>query len=252
MAKSGRVRSGKHHGFQVFHQRTWPRFRFSFRGKKTFHVEPIELLEKALGVRLPPGGIELFERYQNLILEWNQTIHLVSKRDEALLVSRHFLESAGLAVVLDIPSGAKVMDLGSGPGFPGIPLAIVRPDLEIILAESVAKRAGFLRCVMESLKLERVSVVCDRAESSHDNRRDRDWVFSRAVADCDTLARWSKSWVRPGGRLVAFKGMDIGKELKRLEKTAVKRGVQEWKVLPFDPFPYLTPVRGVLIEIIFK
>jgi 16S rRNA (guanine527-N7)-methyltransferase len=215
-------------------------------------VEPVELLEQALGGRLPPSGLDRFEQYRRLILDWNRNLHLISSRDEALLVSRHFLESVGLTVVLDIPSRAKVMDLGSGPGFPGIPLAIVRPDLEIILAESVAKRAGFLRCAVEALGLDRVSVICDRAESSHDNRRDRDWVFSRAVADCDTLARWSKGWVRSRGRLIAFKGTDINEELKRFEKTAAKRGVQNWKVVPYDPFPDLVPVRGVLVEIMFQ
>jgi 16S rRNA (guanine527-N7)-methyltransferase len=212
-------------------------------------VERIELLEQALGDRLPPGGLDRFERYRALILDWNRNLHLVSKRDETLLVSRHFLESVGLAVVLDIASEAKVMDLGSGPGFPGIPLAIIRPDLEIALVESVAKRAEFLKHAVESLGLERVAVLQVRAETSHENRRDRDWVFSRAVADCDTLMKWSRGWIRPGGRLVAFKGSDVREELKRLERNAVKRGVKTWNILPFDPFPDLMPFQGQLVEI---
>jgi 16S rRNA (guanine527-N7)-methyltransferase len=212
-------------------------------------VEPIDLLEKALGDRLPPGGQDRFQRYRDIILEWNQTIHLISKRDEALLVSRHFLESVGLSVVLDIANGAKVMDLGSGPGFPGIPLAIVRPDLDIILVESVTKRADFLKHAVESLKLERVFVLRARAETSHDNRKDRDWILSRAVADCDTLMKWSKGWIRPGGCLVTFKGMDIQEELKRLERNALKRGVRDRNIIPFDPFPGLMPMRGQLVVI---
>jgi 16S rRNA (guanine527-N7)-methyltransferase len=213
-------------------------------------VERIELLEQALGDRLPPGGLDRFQRYQGLILDWNRNLHLVSKRDEALLISRHFLESVGLAIVLDIANESKVMDLGSGPGFPGIPLAIIRPDLNIILVESVAKRAEFLKHAVVSLGLERVAVLQVRAETPHENRRDRDWVFSRAVADCDTLMKWSKGWMRPGGRLVAFKGTDIREELKRLERNAAKRGAKEWKVLPFNPFPDLMPFQGRLVEIV--
>jgi 16S rRNA (guanine527-N7)-methyltransferase len=212
-------------------------------------VEPIDLLEKALGDRLPADGLERFERYRDLILEWNRNLHLVSKRDEALLVSRHFLESVGLDIVLNIQPGSKVMDLGSGPGFPGIPLAIDRPDLDIILVESVAKRAEFLKHAVDSLKLEKVSVLQVRAEISHNLRHDRDWVFSRAVANCDTLVKWSWGWLRPGGCLAAFKGEEIQEELKRLEKNAVKRGVREWKTVPYDPFPGLMPMRGNLVVI---
>jgi 16S rRNA (guanine527-N7)-methyltransferase len=212
-------------------------------------VERIDLLEQALGDRLPPGGLDRFERYRALILDQNQNLHLVSKRDEDLLVSRHFLESVGLVVVLDIAVGATVMDLGSGPGFPGIPLAIIRPDLDIVLVESVAKRADFLRHAIDSLNLGWVSVFQARAETSHDNRKDRDWVLSRAVADCDTLMKWSKGWIRPEGHLVTFKGADIQEELKRLERNAAKRGVRDWDIIPFDPFPGLMPMRGNLVSI---
>lgn len=126
-------------------------------------VTPLQILERGaaeLGVLLSATQLGQFERYLIELQKWNRRINLTGTTNLQELISRHVLDSlAGLAVLADVPPGAEVADLGSGAGFPGLPIKMARPDLRMTLIEPRQKRAAFLITVCALLKLERVTVV---------------------------------------------------------------------------------------------
>lgn len=134
---------------------------------------------------------------------------LIGPRERDRLWERHALNS--VAVSSRIPSGATVVDVGSGAGLPGIPLAILRPDLSVTLLEPLLRRANFLNLAVEELELsDRVQVIRGRAE---EHRRRYDVVTCRAVAPLPRLLGWCLPLVSPGGRLIALKGSSASEEV---------------------------------------
>lgn len=137
---------------------------------------------------------------------------LVGPREAGRIWERHLLNSAVLAPVL--PAGSRVVDLGSGAGLPGLPIALARPDLEVVLLEPLLRRTRFLDEVVERLDLGgRVSVYRGRAEGGHRALRPFDVVLSRAVAPMERLVPWSLGLLRPGGQMLALKGDRAEREL---------------------------------------
>ncbi|TQM81959.1 16S rRNA m(7)G-527 methyltransferase [Saccharothrix saharensis] len=146
---------------------------------------------------------------------------LIGPREVDRLWERHILNSAVVAELL--PEGARVVDVGSGAGLPGIPLAIARPDLDLTLLEPMARRVAWLTECVEALGLD-VTVVRGRAEEGpvREQLSDSDVVTARAVAPLERLTRWCLPLLRPGGRLVALKGESAAEELER-DAEAVRR-----------------------------
>lgn len=146
---------------------------------------------------------------------------LIGPREVDRLWERHILNSAVVAELL--PEGATVVDVGSGAGLPGIPLAIVRPDLHLTLLEPMARRVAWLTECVEALDLQ-VTVLRGRAEeeSVRDQLSDSDVVTARAVAPLERLTRWCLPLLRPGGSLVALKGESAAEEVER-DAEAVRR-----------------------------
>lgn len=143
------------------------------------------------------------ERYAELLVTTAVERGLIGPREHDRIWDRHLLNSAAFAA---LPAdGVRVADLGSGAGLPGIPLALARPDLEVVLIEPLLRRATFLSEVVDELGLDRVSVIRSRAEDLV-GVEDFDVVTSRAVAPLDRLARWSLPLVVVGGEMVALKG----------------------------------------------
>ena len=124
-----------------------------------------------------------------------------------------------------IPEGARVIDIGSGAGLPGIPLAIARPDLQVTLLEPLLKRSNYLAEITEKLGLDNVTVIRDRAENLGKDAK-FDVVTSRAVAPLAKLARWSLPLCKPGGMMLAMKGASASEEIER-DKSAIKRAQGE-------------------------
>ncbi len=216
-----------------------------------FHVELIgELLERE-GIRPPFPVVPLFRRYWEMLLDWNQRINLVSKNDERRLVTRHFLESLGLIKVVPFPPDARVMDLGSGAGFPGIPLKIVRPDLRMVLVESKRKKILFLRHAINTLGLENMEAVLGRVEQLAETLGRFDFVVSRSVASLVKLARWSRAYLeKSGGQLVVIKGPGAQEELVGLKAKASALGIKDVHVVAYNPFPeWLDLKKSVVVTV---
>ncbi|WP_454972329.1 16S rRNA (guanine(527)-N(7))-methyltransferase RsmG [Corynebacterium propinquum] len=147
----------------------------------------------------------------------------IGPREKPRLWDRHIYNCAVIGEA--IPEGARVIDIGSGAGLPGIPLAIARPDLQVTLLEPLLKRSNYLAEITEKLGLDNVTVIRDRAENLGKDAK-FDVVTSRAVAPLAKLARWSLPLCNPGGMMLAMKGASASEEIER-DKTAIKRAQGE-------------------------
>ena len=161
-----------------------------------------------------------FRLYLEMIEQWSERMNLVSARDLYHLVTRHLADSVAIARLPQVPERGRVLDLGSGAGFPGVPLAILKPDLHITLLDSIGKKTRFLEEVVTAVRLENTRVLCERAENLRPKSEDEryDVILARAVARLDKLWRWSGPLLRSGGRLLAQKGGDVQPEIDELVK----------------------------------
>ncbi|MGP4109667.1 16S rRNA (guanine(527)-N(7))-methyltransferase RsmG [Streptomyces sp. 4N509B] len=180
--------------------------------------EPPAAAVTIFGDRLPDAV-----RYAELLAQAAAERGLIGPREVPRLWERHMLNCAVLSEV--VPEGVTVCDVGSGAGLPGIPLALVRPDLRITLLEPLLRRTNFLREVVELIGLERVTVVRGRAEEVLGSFEPVHVVTARAVAPLDRLAGWGVPLLRPYGQMLAIKGETAEEELKRARAALAKLGV---------------------------
>ena len=184
------------------------------------------LVEQALAVRYPEA-LEGLQSYAELLATEGVVRGLIGPRETGRLWSRHVANCAVLEEL--IPEGLEVADVGSGAGLPGLPLALVRPDLRVVLVEPLLRRATFLAEAVTSLGLEdRVTVLRGRAE---EQRLTVDVVTARAVAPLDRLAGWTRPLVREGGVLLALKGEGAAAEIDASGAALEKVGGGQAEVL---------------------
>jgi 16S rRNA (guanine527-N7)-methyltransferase len=159
----------------------------------------------AMGLRLSPGQLRLLGRHADLLLKWNKSINLTSITDPDEVVEKHILDS--LAVVPVLPSGS-LLDVGSGAGYPGIPAAIARPDLEVSLVESVQKKVAFLKSVLAELRLPGVRAYAVRLEGdpAREGLARVHAATARAVAPPREWLKLAEQYVLPGGVAVCMLG----------------------------------------------
>ncbi|MCM1283376.1 MAG: 16S rRNA (guanine(527)-N(7))-methyltransferase RsmG [Muribaculaceae bacterium] len=181
-------------------------------------------LERVAEYNLSLSELQLnqFETYYKLLIETNQVMNLTAITEWDEVLEKHFLDSLAIAMVReDLHQGLKVMDMGTGAGFPGIPLKIVFPELEITLSDSLNKRVIFLQKVIEELKLKNISAIHSRAENLAKElayREKYDLLVSRAVANLSTLAEYCLPFVRSGGEFISYKSGDCDEEVAAAEK----------------------------------
>jgi len=181
----------------------------------------------AIGIRLGPAALDRFATYHREILLWNRRINLVSERSAQEIVIRHFLDSLTPAPFLDRPDGALI-DLGSGGGFPGIPLRIALPGLHLSLVEASRKKSSFLSHVVRTLRLDGVQVIRERVEAltAEEILAGRfDTLISRAAFKLPDLIRTASFFLKPGGQLIAMKGPDPQEEKEETERISEAAGM---------------------------
>jgi len=181
------------------------------------------MLEKAaqeIGIKLNPSQNMRFKDYMNLLLEWNEKINLTAITDKNEIVIKHFIDS--LTCYKYIKNDHKIADVGTGAGFPGVPLKILLGNqLEVYLMDSLAKRLKFLEVVAKELKLEKVVTIHGRAEDIGANKEYRekyDVVVSRAVANLGVLAEYCIPLVKVGGKMLSMKGGEPEEEIETAKK----------------------------------
>ena len=162
-----------------------------------------------------------FMSYYKLLVEWNQVMNLTAITDFEEVCKKHFIDSLSLVKAYDINAGISVMDIGTGAGFPGIPLKIAFPDLKITLLDSLNKRVSFLKNVIENLKLDNIEVLHGRAEDyakKEEFREQYDLCVSRAVANLSTLSEYCIPYVKAGGHFISYKSEKLTEELKNADR----------------------------------
>ncbi|MGN0789684.1 MAG: 16S rRNA (guanine(527)-N(7))-methyltransferase RsmG [Christensenellales bacterium] len=153
-----------------------------------------------------------FEQYFDMLAEWNTKFNLTAITDKEQVEQKHFVDS--LLGAEFIPKGSKICDVGSGAGFPSIPLAIIRPDCKFTLLDSLNKRITFLNAVKDSLNLTNCTCIHTRAEDyAINNRETFDVCVARAVAPLPTLLEYCMPLLRVGGKLIAYKGSNADEEI---------------------------------------
>jgi len=165
-----------------------------------------------LGLALGRGDRSKLLQYLALLEKWNQVYNLTAIRDKGKMVSGHLLDC--LAVIPHVP-GTRVLDVGSGAGFPGIPIAVARPDIQVALLDGNHKKAAFLRQAVADLQLKNASVVCERVEEWQAAEK-FDCIISRAFAEIAEFIALTSHLLAPGGVLAAMKGVHPFEELERL------------------------------------
>ncbi|MCG7501004.1 16S rRNA (guanine(527)-N(7))-methyltransferase RsmG [Tenacibaculum sp. Mcav3-52] len=168
--------------------------------------------------------LEQFSKLQELYEDWNLKINVVSRKDIDELYLRHVLHSLGIAKVMEFKAGAKVMDVGTGGGFPGIPLAILFPETQFHLVDSIGKKIKVVNEVAEGLGLQNVKTTHGRVEEVDDTY---DFIVSRAVAQMETFHRWVKNKVHKKQNhalkngILYLKGGDLTEELANFPKVTI-------------------------------
>jgi 16S rRNA (guanine527-N7)-methyltransferase len=189
--------------------------------------------------------LDVAQRYADILASTGVERGLIGPHEIDRLWERHLLNSAVVGELLD--QGHRVVDIGSGAGLPGLPLAIARPDLQVVLLEPLLRRSDFLREVVAELGLP-VEVVRGRAEESwvRDQIGDRDAAVSRAVAALDKLTKWSMPLLRPGGRMVAIKGERAPDEVEEHRRVMAASGAVDVRVVTCGA-NYLRPPATVVL-----
>ena len=164
------------------------------------------------------------EKLESLYKYWNSKINLVSRKDISSLYLRHVLHSLAIAKFIQFKKGTNIIDVGTGGGFPGIPLAILFPDAKFHLVDSTKKKVRVVDAVSKELSLKNVTTQCKRVEDINDKF---DFILARAVADMSTILKWTENNISPNSNnvvpngIIALKGGDLDKELSRIENKKI-------------------------------
>ncbi len=192
-----------------------------------------------LSQRLSEGVIEKEILFLDELLRWNQQINLTSIRNRNEAIEKHLLDS--LLLLPHIKGAKRLLDIGSGGGLPGIPLAIAEPSLQVVSVDSVGKKINFQKHIKRLLKLNNLSVIQSRIENLlqiNPVQEKYDLVVSRAFSSLDTFIPYADQWLKPGGRLLAMKGPEGSEELAAASEVMVQYGFSDQVIstyaLPFS------------------
>lgn len=182
-------------------------------------MEKIEQIKEAfskINIILSEKQAKQFEIYYQMLIEKNEVMNLTAITEFSEVLTKHFLDSLMMKEVAEISEGQTLLDVGTGAGFPGIPLKIVFPELKVVLLDSLNKRVQFLNEVIEALQLENITAIHGRAEDiakKAEYREQFDYCVSRAVANLSTLSEYCLPFVKVGGSFIPYKSGKIEEEL---------------------------------------
>lgn len=194
--------------------------------------------------------LQAFQIYSRELLAWNRQVNLTRIVDPEEISVKHFLDSLAVyRALLDLPQNFSIVDIGTGAGFPGLPLKIVLPEVQLTLLEATAKKTKFLQHIVDTLHLTGVTVLAARAEEvGHQaaHREQYDVAVARAVAALPVLAEYALPLVRVGGRVIAQKGRYPAEEVKAASRALKMLGGQFDQILPVE-VPGLEATRHLVI-----
>lgn len=190
---------------------------------------------KEIKIVLHEKQINQLYTYMELLLEWNQKVNLTAITEPKEIILKHFIDS--MTITKYIERNTKLIDIGTGAGFPGIPIKILREDIEVTLLDSLNKRIHFLKEVIEQLKLKKIEAIHSRAEDFGKNKKYRetfDYATSRAVANLSTLAEYLLPLVTLDGYCISMKGPNIEEEIQKSKNAITILGGKIEKIEKFQ------------------
>ena len=198
-----------------------------------FKNKMIELSNK-INIEITEEQINKYFTYMNLLLKWNEKVNLTAITEKDDIILKHFIDS--MTVLQFIRSGDRIIDVGTGAGFPGIPVAIMKRDINVTLLDSLNKRINFLNEVSSQIKINNIEAIHGRAEEVGQNKKTResyDITVSRAVANLTTLVEYLLPLTKIEGKCICMKGPDIGEELENAKYAIKELGGEFEKVEKF-------------------
>ena len=195
----------------------------------------LQLVDDALGIALTPAQVNMFAAYEAILLEWNTKFNLTAITEHDMIRVKHFFDSLTCLSVIPTQEEFSLIDIGTGAGFPGIPLKIINPSIKLTLSESVSKKADFCRIAIEELRLTNAQVITGRAETIGQDKKFREryeWAVARAVAPLPVLAEYLLPLVHIGGSMLAQKGSDVDLEINQADNAIRILGGKIDSVIP--------------------
>lgn len=209
----------------------------------------LKLMQKlaCINIQLPESKIRDFYKYMEMLIEWNKKMNLTAIVEDDDIIDKHFIDS--LTISQYIEDNESVIDVGTGAGFPGIPLKIARDSLKIDLLDSLNKRVNFLNEVINKLKLKKITTIHSRAEdeaSRKEKRESYDIAVSRAVANLPILLEYLLPFVKLGGKCICMKGINANEEVSNSAKALKELGgeIEDIKKLQL---PNTDATRNIII-----
>ena len=199
-------------------------------------MEQLKKKSEMLEISLSEEQLQQFLTYYEMLVEKNKVMNLTAITEKEEVIDKHFIDSISLNKAMDVTKSLKILDLGTGAGFPGIPLKIAYPNLEITLLDSLNKRIKFLDEVIEALSLEGIVTIHGRAEDyakQASYREQFDICVSRAVANLATLSEYCLPYVKEGGCFISYKSGSVEEELEQSKKAIFELGGKVKEVIAF-------------------
>ena len=199
-----------------------------------------DILERGcqlLNLSITENQEEQFMQYYELLVEWNKVMNLTGITEFDEVMRKHFLDSLSIVKAIEKKDMLRVLDLGTGAGFPGIPLKIMFPEWDIVLLDSLNKRIKFLNEVIGQLGLQKISTIHGRAEDfarKEEYREKFDLVVSRAVANLSSLSEYCLPYVKQQGIFVSYKASDVEEEVREAKKAVTVLGGNLEKTVEFQ------------------
>lgn len=202
---------------------------------------------ESLGLRIGKKELSALDLYTQVLLEWSGRINLTGHRDQKQIEIFHYLDSLSLFKTGLIQPGLSVLDVGSGAGFPGLPLKIFEPTLEMTLLEASEKRCFFLRYLARLLELPDVRVEVGQARDfARETEASFDLIVSRAVGSMSKISSWTVPILKPGGLILLQKSRKVENEIKENRKELQKLGLKIRETIPLS-VPHLDRSRFVVV-----
>lgn len=201
----------------------------------------------SIGIELTDSQLNAFETYYDMLIDRNKVMNLTAITEFDEVMDKHFLDSVYLFRSIKLKADYKLIDIGTGAGFPGIPLKIVFPELKITLLDSLNKRVGFLNDVIDELNLNDIEAIHGRAEDIARDKAYRasyDIAVSRAVANLSTLSEYCLPFVKIGGKFVSYKSGDCADEVDNAKSAIHLLG---GKINKIDEFSYSNNSRSFIV-----
>lgn len=216
---------------------------------RIYHTDQFQKDLQELGITLTDIQIRQFLQYYEMLTEWNKVMNLTAITEYDEVLKKHFVDSLSLIKACDLKSGLSLLDVGTGAGFPGLPLKIAFPDLKVTLLDSLSKRVQFLQAVIEKLELTEIEALHGRAEDFAKPglmREQFDICVSRAVANMTVLSEYCLPFVKVGGVFISYKSEKLEEEIGGAKKAIELLGGEMEKQIKMN-LPHSDIFRNLVV-----